>query len=62
MEAGNLMTTLERIERELAHMPEAELDKVLAFLESLEVAHSHPQTVEESTPEEDEVLAHWNCS
>lgn len=56
------MTTLERIERELAHMPEAELDKVLAFLESLEVAHSHPQTVEESTPEEDEVLAHWNCS
>jgi hypothetical protein len=56
------MTTLERIQCELARMPEAELDKVLAFVESLEAAHSHPPPAEELTPQEDEVLAHWNCS
>jgi len=56
------MKTLERIECELALMPDAELDKVLAFVESLVAAHEHPQPAENLTPEQDEALAHWNCS
>ncbi|MBL8227672.1 MAG: hypothetical protein JNL98_04320 [Bryobacterales bacterium] len=56
------MNTLDRIEHDLEQMPEHELEKVLAYVESLMVAHRQRPAAEELTPEEDEAVAHWNCS
>lgn len=61
MVARYRMSTRDRLEHEIDHMPEHELEKVLAYVESLMAAHGQQPPQEELTPEEDEALAHWNC-